>query len=1208
MAQRKEDEEDVDMEGVNEDNARRTAERIKTQWVSLVSESLDDNNTNQGHKRKVLERSMKETRVLQPKPMIFEKLTNSGLDWTKMQSGSGTEDDTDTDSMEYDAMSDVSNSFERLSLTNIPSLLYTIPNRGVARCCLPLKAVSEKIRQPSRPPPKIPLKPLTAEQAAQKLERTRLSLTRLAGRISTELKMTLHALQPALAKKAHQSLGLITHKDDTQPLNALIDYAVQLCTSKMSTITPVVGEFAAQAARAVLQLKSIAENGKLSSSKRKLFSTELSRAEMMVRTSLDRANALIMVDVDKVSRVIAISARNNIELKSVEGNESVMAETIMSTVMSLSEKYRSLMDSASNMISSSLEVITQYSTLVIQALQSGETKTSKRKWSSVAASSRTYQLTSEMASHASGAFVQLSSRNRVKPTSGLKRMRRALKRARLRCIPVKSDCHAQFRVIAHQVYGNASLYAIVRILLCGEILANASQYASYLQEGDIQAYVNGIAHEEACGEDLTMCAAANFYSSDIMVWSPDKARPTIIQCRNSAQSPSALVVVRLGDSYESVLPEKPKPRVTSMRQMVADGLSEGKPNNRPQKKRRLSAENLSLAEVSALGPQTLSQICINVILGNLNAYSEDMWKSIPLHLMTWMFDTAQSCRVLTDDMMDKVLHPCTPRVTIEGPLPSLTNAGLFTLAQKCNSLSRLQIHNMQHITDKGIIQLVSRNPHLMYVSLKGCTAVTGMAVQVIARKCSGVRAIDLSGCITMTDIAIQEICLACTNLTCLLLNGCNQLTDAAFNYLHSQILELSLAQCHRVTAKTVMYIAQNCTNIQKLSLSHLMLTDVAMAMLAKLATKLQILDLSSSRGITDAGMQAIVYYARNLVEIDISSMRTITHGSFRNPMQQDTPQVDGPKPLHRLSVFKAARIPGLTDPAMVTIGLLAGAALTRLTLSASAITDQGMLKVCETCPNIVELDLSLSAAVSDLSVQGLAKHCKQIKSVSFYGLPRVSDVGIQDLASSLKGKLEKINLCCCDSISSKSITSLTTHCKSLSFLGLEECRIDEKGVSDIAKLNKLTFLSFAHVAGVTDSSLAQLAKGCPLLDELVLAHCSNISWPVLSSSLKKWKLLKKFNVRGYLGIDENSVIEHEEITHLNISWCKKANDTTVCNAINLCPKLECLNLSWLPNITGNSIVSIATKSSIISLNIRGCTMIGKDALRFLSTTPILVQR
>jgi hypothetical protein len=129
--------------------------------------------------------------------------------------------------------------------------------------------------------------------------------------------------------------------------------------------------------------------------------------------------------------------------------------------------------------------------------------------------------------------------------------------------------------------------------------------------------------------------------------------------------------------------------------------------------------------------------------------------------------------------------------------------------------------------------------------------------------------------------------------------------------------------------------------------------------------------------------------------------------------------------------------------------------------------------------------------------------------------------------------------------------------------------------------------------------------GCPKIKDLDLSYCNNITSACLGRVLKQWYCLEQLNLRGFQA--DLSLIQHDNLEQLNLSWCKMVDDCAVGIIAEGCPNLVGLDLAWNSKITGNSVHKLASKcKSLRSLNLRGCTRVSMLTIQYLSGASSMV--
>lgn len=135
-----------------------------------------------------------------------------------------------------------------------------------------------------------------------------------------------------------------------------------------------------------------------------------------------------------------------------------------------------------------------------------------------------------------------------------------LSKAGLVSYDVKLDASSQYRSLAHQVYGTEDAHSVVRLLLMSEILSNPTHYERYISmKGlDIQEYVSRSAKDTEWGDHLSLCAFANFYGSDLLIYSPMFSHPLLIQSKNPQTNRVFCISYINVNQYQSLKAEEKK--------------------------------------------------------------------------------------------------------------------------------------------------------------------------------------------------------------------------------------------------------------------------------------------------------------------------------------------------------------------------------------------------------------------------------------------------------------------------------------------------------------------------------------------------------------------------------------------------------------------------------------------------------------------------
>lgn len=155
-----------------------------------------------------------------------------------------------------------------------------------------------------------------------------------------------------------------------------------------------------------------------------------------------------------------------------------------------------------------------------------------------------------------------------------------------------------------------------------------------------------------------------------------------------------------------------------------------------------------------------------------------------------------------------------------------------------------------------------------------------------------------------------------------------------------------------------------------------------------------------------------------------------------------------------------------------------------------SITSNGLQKFVQNiCSTLTSLDLSEIPAITDTTLQEIAKLCPKLQTINC-GYCDITDNGVEDFCSKCVS-LQSVDFCGCNQLTDKAISSLANHCPDLKIIKLGWC------------------------LKLTEKSLEVLSSNCPNLESVDIRHCSVKHIPY---SFVKLSLLKELLVEGCTGL------------------------------------------------------------------------------------------
>jgi hypothetical protein len=151
--------------------------------------------------------------------------------------------------------------------------------------------------------------------------------------------------------------------------------------------------------------------------------------------------------------------------------------------------------------------------------------------------------------------------------------------------------------------------------------------------------------------------------------------------------------------------------------------------------------------------------------------------------------------------------------------------------------------------------------------------------------------------------------------------------------------------------------------------------------------------------------------------------------------------------------------------------------------------------------------------------------------------------------------LTKINLICCSQITDKSVIEIAKSCPLLNNINLS-----------------------GRDSKITDKSIIEISKRCPLVIYINLGYCPQITDLSIFSISKRCPLLTNLNICG-LKITDKSVLEVAKkcplLQYINLRNCKLITDISVIKISNHFPLLLDIDITECSNITYNGRKSLA---------------------------------
>jgi hypothetical protein len=507
------------------------------------------------------------------------------------------------------------------------------------------------------------------------------------------------------------------------------------------------------------------------------------------------------------------------------------------------------------------------------------------------------------------------------------RHRDAVAKSGLRPVAVVPDASAQFRSLAHQLYGSEHPYSVVRVLVVNEILSNPGAYESMIKQRDVgvdlQEYVHIMSMEECRGDHVTLHAFANMTGANLEVYSPSCSQPLLIKSSPTSTPATTThnkvytVSILPHDDYHSLVPMTVSPSASSSSLNIGRAGRSGRSRSGSTNSMFSSAtdDDMSEDDTSSVDSSCSSSTAYRQhrrkkrkgVDSNGNSISRPGTRSpspspSPSPIGSKKAKRASSslgllpamskCPSLLQLCLRKLVFNIEHCPVLEGQLPEdILQRLIASLAEYKRlsdmALSKVVDSSMRSIvldgsscssalTDVSLHLIANKCADLRKLSIANCVNITNSGVMQVASMCPELEWISLQGCVGVGDLCIQEIARKCPKLIHIDLSGCPQVTDVSIQELMlacPQLQSVVLQHCNQSTDASFAYVNKN---MHVLDLADCeLITNKTLLSIAKRCPQLRVLRISG-RHFTDIGLEEIGRHCQQLRIFEIANADNVT--------------------------------------------------------------------------------------------------------------------------------------------------------------------------------------------------------------------------------------------------------------------------------------------------------------------------------------------
>lgn len=408
---------------------------------------------------------------------------------------------------------------------------------------------------------------------------------------------------------------------------------------------------------------------------------------------------------------------------------------------------------------------------------------------------------------------------------------------------------------------------------------------------------------------------------------------------------------------------------------------------------------------------------------------------------------------------------CQLEVLIINGCCNVTDVGVQAITEGQKKLCVLQLKKLPKLTSAGLASIIS--PALWQVTIKRCPLLTCEGLSILTHQCPAIQALHVAHCPKLERRTISVVAAE----------------------LGPVLEELDLG-IPSITDEELVSLSKNCPNLRKLDLSGgKAVGKEALIKLFQGCTHLQSLDLSYCSRLAQVGeCQALWTLPQSLKELSLCGILLDDEQVF----------VEGLQRLRSLTSIRLCGVPALNDTTIAQVLETVGPNLELLDISGSfskSLTDEGLRSVAKHCIRLQELCLSLLTQISGVTLMPLFQVPERAANFrKLYFSCRMLDLSLLSLVASACHELTLLEVSGVVLVNDELLYQLAENCPKLSHLGIKGCRqVTNSSVCELARRCPIRSLVLSGIHNLTDECIFTLANSCPLLKEIFLNGCAQIT-------------------------------------------------------------------------------------------------------------------
>lgn len=369
-----------------------------------------------------------------------------------------------------------------------------------------------------------------------------------------------------------------------------------------------------------------------------------------------------------------------------------------------------------------------------------------------------------------------------------------------------------------------------------------------------------------------------------------------------------------------------------------------------------------------------------------------------------------------------------------------------------------------------------------------------------------------------------------------------------------------------------------------------LVTDYGILGLASTLRRLQKINLSGNPFITDQALISLSLNCLFLSEVGIRDCDFITQNGIALVMR---------KTGNLKSIFmNGIGIPSIDVCFKDSFAYARG--VCELDLSNSFISDELLCLVAKACLPLHKLVLSRCFCFTFDGIYFLLSKYLSLTYLDLEGASFLNDESMIELSKFL-GNLTFINLSLCSKLTNSTLFNLTRNCPLLSVINMERTNLGvEEFPTEIVVNHRVKSLYFASNNSLNDECMKMVAYACPNLETVDVTYCSGITEEGILGILKSCLQIRCLKINRCEGI-KNLEIDFElpKLEALQAEGLR-INDEALTLISKRCCQLSHLNFEGCLNVTARGVESVIVNCKVLKeMNLRWCNNVSVDIVAWM---------